>query len=280
MVPMRMVATDLDGTIVRDEHVVSDRTLAALRACDRAGIPVVLVTGRPPRWVQVVADRLDLPGEAVCANGALVLHRDGSVSRVQALEHDTVREVVASLRAHWPAAGVALETSRGFLRETGYRATWDRVDPRADDVLDLLGQEGPDGPHEVVKVLVRVEGGDADEMLVVAREVLHERAVPTHSGAASGLLEIAALGVSKAVALAEVADGHGVQARDVVAFGDMPNDVPMLTWAGRGFAMADGHPDALAAADLVAPPLREDGVAQVLEALLAGDDPPVVRRPA
>ena len=117
---------------------------------------------------------------------------------------------------------------------------------------------------------------DHAQTVELARERFPEVAViggRSPSGSGGGM-------ASKAVALAEVAEGHGVEAHDVVAFGDMPNDVPMLSWAGRGFAMADGHPDALAATDLVAPPLREDGVAQVLEALLAGEDPPVVGRSA
>jgi hypothetical protein len=83
------------------------------------------------------------------------------------------------------------------------------------------------------------------------------------------MLEIAAIGVSKASTLAEVAAGRGIPAEDVVAFGDMPNDVPMLRWAGLGFAMADGHPEAIAAADKTAPPCHDDGVAQVQERLLA-----------
>jgi hydroxymethylpyrimidine pyrophosphatase-like HAD family hydrolase len=91
-----------------------------------------------------------------------------------------------------------------------------------------------------------------------------------HSDAADSLLEIAALGVSKASTLAVLAEEQGLGPQDVVAFGDMPNDVPMLRWAGLGVAVADAHPEALAAASLVAPACSDDGVAQVVERLLAG----------
>ena len=268
---LRMVATDLDGTVVRPDQTMSARTVEVLRACHAAGVVVVLVTGRPPRWTRQVLDELGLGGIALCANGALRLDgATGEVSRARTVELDTVRQVVSALRHHWPDAQVALETTDGFSREPGYLTRWDTAtDELAVAALDdLLAGAGGRAP-EVVKVLLRVEGGDADQMLALARETVGEHAVPTHSNAADGLLEIGATGVSKAAALAELAQEAGIDARDVVTFGDQPNDVPMLAWAGRGYAMADGHPEALAAAPHVAPPVAEDGVAQVLEPLLA-----------
>ena len=268
---LRMVATDLDGTIVRPDQTLSPRTVEVLRACHAAGVLVVLVTGRPPRWTRQVLDELGLGGVALCANGALRLDgATGEVSRARTVETATVRQVVDALRGHWPDAQVALETTDGFSREPGYVTRWDTAtDELAVAPLDELLAGAAGREPRVVKVLLRVEGGDADQMLAIARDVVGEQAVPTHSNAADGLLEIGAVGVSKAAALAELADEAGVDARDVVTFGDQPNDVPMLAWAGRGYAMADGHPEALAAAPHVAPPVAEDGVAQVLEPLLA-----------
>ena len=106
-------------------------------------------------------------------------------------------------------------------------------------------------------------------MLEVARAALDGVASPTHSNPRDCLVEVSRLGVSKAVALAELAAERGVAQADVVAFGDMPNDIEMLRWAGVGYAMADGHAHAIEAADETAPPLGQDGVAQVLERLLA-----------
>ena len=121
----------------------------------------------------------------------------------------------------------------------------------------------------VVKVLAKCPGTSSDEMLRLARGALDGLVNVTHSNAAASLVEIMAPGVSKASTLAEVAHDLGVEAAGVVAFGDMPNDLEMLAWAGRGYAMADGHPDALAAADDVAPGCEADGVAQVVERLLS-----------
>lgn len=268
---LRMVATDLDGTVVRPDQTMSRRTVAVLRACDAAGVHVVLVTGRPPRWTRHVLADLGFGGTAVCANGALHLDgRTGAVSRARSLEPGAVRQVVGALREHWPSAQVALETTEGFSREPGYVTRWDTATAElAVAPLEELLAGRDDVPPQVVKVLLRVEGGDADAMLALARDVLGEQAAPTHSDADDGLLEIGAAGVSKAAALAELAREAGIAAEDVVSFGDQPNDVPMLAWAGRGYAMADGHPEALAAAPHVAPSVAEDGVAQVLEPLLA-----------
>ncbi len=272
---LRMVATDLDGTVVRPDQTMSGRTVAALRACAAADVRVVLVTGRPPRWTRHVLDELGT-GTAICANGALLLDgATGEVSRARTVAHDQVRHVVDVLRGRWPQAQVALETTDGFAREPGYVTRWDAAtDELAVAPLEELLAGAAGRPPQVVKVLLRVEGGDADAMLALARELVLDHVVPTHSNAADGLLEMGATGVSKAAALAQVAAEHGVDPQDVAAFGDMPNDVPMLAWAGRGYAMTGGHPEALAATDLTAPPLHEDGVAQVVEALLAAQGAP------
>jgi hydroxymethylpyrimidine pyrophosphatase-like HAD family hydrolase len=263
---MRMVACDLDGTIVRPDGSVSERTVAALAACERAGVRVVFVTGRPTRWMAPVATATGNRGVAVCANGAVVY--DLTTERVlatRALPRDTVPEVAAAVRRAVPGGAFALETLADFRREPGYVPRSGLVDAAVGTLEELLA----DGPV-VVKLLYRVEDGVADAMLPAARAALDGLAEPVHSDGGGCLLEISALGVSKASTLAEIATREGVGRQDVVAFGDMPNDVPMLRWAGVGYAVADGHREALAAANRLAPPCVEDGVAQVLEQLLAG----------
>jgi Cof subfamily protein (haloacid dehalogenase superfamily) len=261
---MRLVACDLDGTVVRPDGSVTARTVRALEACERAGIRVVFVTGRPPRWMAPIADATRHHGVAVCANGAVVYDLAAErVVRTRGIPVDAVREVARIVRAAVPGGAFALETLDGFRREPEYRprrATHDVPVGR----LDALMADDP----LVVKVLYRVESGVADDMLAAARAALEGIAEPVHSDAASGMLEIAAAGVSKASTLADLAAEDGIGPEDVVAFGDMPNDVPMLLWAGTGYAMAGGHPEAVAAAGRTAPACEDDGVAQVLEQLL------------
>lgn len=269
MVPVRVVASDLDGTIVRPDGGISARTLAALRACLDRGIDVLFVTGRPPRWMVPIAEATGLRGTVVCGNGAVVYDLGAArIVRSRTFEVATVRRVVHVLRDLLPGSHFALETATGFRREPGFVVHHDDADapPPPEGDLDELLVDRP----AVFKVLCRAERGRADAMLALARTALVGVAEPVHSSSTFPLLEISAPGVSKASALAEFVRERGLTAADVVAFGDMPNDVAMLRWAGRGYAMADGHPEALAAADGIAPPCAEDGVARVLEVLLDG----------
>jgi Cof subfamily protein (haloacid dehalogenase superfamily) len=269
---MRLVACDLDGTIVCADGTISSRTLEALADCDRLGIHVVFVTGRPPRWMAPIVEMTGHQGLALCGNGAVVLDlATNEVVRSRGLAVATVLEVATRLRGQLPGAAFALETLSGYRREPGYV-------PRYTTVLEVTGSltELLDDEPTVLKVLCRQAAPhdgtlDSDQMLALARQVLDGLVEVVHSDSAGYLLEISAPGVTKASALAWLAAELDVDASEVVAFGDMPNDVPMLVWAGTGYAMADGHPEALAAASDQAPPCAQDGVAQVLERLLLTD---------
>jgi hydroxymethylpyrimidine pyrophosphatase-like HAD family hydrolase len=267
---MRLLACDLDGTIVRSDGTISARTLAVLTACQGAGVHVVFVTGRPARWMQPVIDATGHRGLAICGNGAVVLDlADGGLVRVDALPIPVVADLAGRLRRHVDGAAFALETLTGYQHEPDFPPRWT---PPSDTVIAPLAELLDAGPV-VTKLLCRQPAGperlDADALLATARSLLAGIAEPVHSDRDDALLEIAALGVTKASALARLAGDLGVPAHDVVAFGDMPNDAPMLAWAGSGYAMADGHPEAIAAASGQAPPCHQDGVAQVVEELLA-----------
>jgi len=121
----------------------------------------------------------------------------------------------------------------------------------------------------VVKFLAIVRDGTPDEFLAEVAPAVGHLAAATHSSPGVAMLELSLPGVNKAVTLAEYASALGIEAADVVAFGDMPNDIEMLRWAGHGYAMASGHPEAIRAAGQQAPHFDDDGVAQVLEARLA-----------
>lgn len=264
---MQMVATDLDGTIVGADQTVSPRTCRALMSCRGAGVEVVFVTGRPLRWMAPVVAATGIAGTAVCGNGAAVYDlAEGRLLAHHPVALDVLVPAVQLLRAALGPIDVALETLDGVVAEPGYRPTWDPdvTMPRA-ALPDLLA----DAPT-VLKLLVRGrDGAQSDPMLALARTALDGALTATHSNAGGNLLELSAPGISKARTLADLVALRGLVPADVVAFGDQPNDVEMLAWAGRGFAMADGHPAALAAAHDLAPPFAEDGVAQILERLLA-----------
>ena len=256
----RLVATDLDGTIVRSDGTISDRTRETLARVEQAGAILVLVTGRPPRWMPPIVEALDHRGLAICANGAVVydLHT-GTVVRHSPMSAEDAADVIEALRRDVPGITFAVERhDTGFAHESSYRPRWDSSDPKSTAAIEELVADG------VVKLLARHEGMNADELLATAHRSVAGRGTLTHSSH-DGLLEISATGVSKATGLAELAADHGVAAQEVVAFGDMPNDLPMLTWAGLGVAVANAHPEVREVADEITASNDEDGVAQVLD---------------
>ncbi len=262
---MRLVATDLDGTIVRPDGTISQRTLDAFAACAKADVAVVYVTGRPTRWLGEVVAQTGHTGTAICSNGAIVYDLSGErVISASTMAADVVLEVVRRVRLASPGVAFAVETLQGFRREPAYVARYDAGDPHPPAPLDEVVHD-----LEVVKLLCRSGSSTADTMLDDVRDVLDGLAHPTHSNPHDDLIEVSAHGVSKAVALASLAAGRGIDRADVVAFGDMPNDIEMLQWAGRGYAMGGGHPAAIAAAGNTAPSCLDDGVARVIERLLA-----------
>jgi HAD superfamily hydrolase (TIGR01484 family) len=259
----RMAATDLDGTLIRTDGTVSRRTCEAMHAAEAAGIVLALVTGRPPRWMAPVAEATGHAGVAVCANGALLydLHTE-TVLASSLLDVAAQHRVVLQLRSVAPGLTFAVEYAPGFGHEPGYQHGWDlgltdvRIGP-ADQILD----------RPVAKLLARHATMAADELLALAVEVLGGSVAVT-SSSREALLEISAPGVTKASALAGLAGRAGISSAQVVAFGDMPNDLPMLAWAGRAVAVANAHPEVLALADEITASNDDDGVALVLERLV------------
>ncbi|MEO6882048.1 MAG: HAD family hydrolase [Mycobacteriaceae bacterium] len=263
----KLVASDVDGTLLGDDGIISSRTLAALAAVHAAGVPFVLVTGRPPRWIPPVVDQLGHRPLAVCANGAVLYDSaTDTVRNAHLLDVELLREIAAIAQRTLPGSGLAAErvgasahdsVTPQFVADPGYVHAW--LNPDDTRVQPHLVLSSP-----AVKLLVRHTDMTSGEMAAALRPAL-DGAVDLTYSTDNGLVELSAPGVTKASGLAEVAETLGVEAADVVAFGDMPNDVPMLGWAGLGVAMANAHPDALAAADEVTSTHHDDGVAAVLE---------------
>jgi Cof subfamily protein (haloacid dehalogenase superfamily) len=261
-----LIATDLDGTLLRRDGSISARTHDVMQRVSEAGIRVVLVTGRPVRRVRDIARALGAQGTAICGNGAVLydLATDAIVEQTN-LPGDIARELITQLRGHLPEICFAVETGLSVGREPAYQRnrppSESVVDNRLGDALELAAQGA-------VKLIAMHPSLPIDVFLERAREIVQDRATVTHAG--SPFLEIAAAGVTKAWALAAYCERLGIAASRVIAFGDMPNDLPMLEWAGRGVAVANAHPTVLAIAHEVTEPNEEDGVAAYLERLLDG----------
>jgi hydroxymethylpyrimidine pyrophosphatase-like HAD family hydrolase len=261
----RLVALDLDGTVLRTDRTVSQRTLDALVATRRAGAIVVLATARSPRGTIPIAEELRTGGLAICANGATVFDLDERVIvRHRPLDVGTAHRLVRELRAAVPGIVFGWELELRFGSEPAYEALREpRWWPRPEDAFPPC--EPLDWEEPMTKLIGRVPGADLHDVLEIARGVAGDEATATLAGEA--FVELLGPGVGKAEALAAIAEGYGIGRDEVVAFGDHLTDVGMLEWAGLGVAMANAHPVAIGAADELARANDEDGVALVLERL-------------
>ncbi|MGW7311703.1 Cof-type HAD-IIB family hydrolase [Streptomyces sp. NPDC054854] len=266
----RLIATDLDGTLLRDDKSVSPRTIAALAAAEEAGIEVFFVTGRPARWMGVVSDHVHGHGLAICANGAAVvdLRAGGEFIQVRALPRATALTVVNTLRAAAPGTSFAVELTTGINYEPTYPPFFQDPGAAVATAEKLLREELDGSAAPVLKVLAHHAELGPDEFLALARSAAGAYASITRSSPTS-LLEVSGLGISKASTLALCCAERGITPAEVVAFGDMPNDVEMLRWAGTSYAMGNAHPDVIAAASGRTVANNEDGVAVVIERILA-----------
>jgi hypothetical protein len=211
-------------------------------------------------------------GLAVGANGAVLYDMaDQRLLGVHAMESELMREVADDLRRAFPRISFAVEYPHAFAAEPDYTHDWqinplrDRhgnpiPDPLYGDLAAITAEPG-------IKLLAKDRGADADRLLAEAHEAVGERVSITRSSS-FGLLEIAPLGVTKATGLAELAALHGVDRAEVLAIGDMPNDVPMLEWAGHSYAVGNAHASARAAAQAIVGRNDDDAVAVLIEALL------------
>ncbi|MEV7891719.1 HAD family hydrolase [Streptomyces sp. NPDC002817] len=273
LVPPKLIATDLDGTLLRSDGTLSNRTRAALTAAEQAGIRVVLVTGRPPRSVRELLATIG-PHFVIAANGAAVYAPDGTLAQVSPIRPLAATRLISRVRWALPGTTFAVEYDGGFGREPGY-PSWSFGDEDADPVGTAGELLTRIAGRPVLKILAHHPTLPLDDFYEQARRTAGSSAETTYSTGLS-LVEFSAPLVTKATTLLAWSGRLGVGSHEIAAFGDMPNDLPMLTAVRHSYAMANAHPDVLRAAHHRAPTNDEDGVAQVLERFVE----PLVRRPS
>jgi Cof subfamily protein (haloacid dehalogenase superfamily) len=259
-----LIATDLDGTFLSPDGSVSEENSAAVVAAQAAGIPVLFATGRPVRWLDVIRD---LPGAhplVIASNGA-ALYDLGSgklIDRV-CIDPDTALDAVRQIRAVVPDASFAFESGTRFGYEPAYR-TWPE-DDGTNPALYRGPAEQVARQEEFVKMLVQSQTVPPDDLLRTVQAEVGDTLTATHSQTrAFGLVEISAPGVTKATMLQRCCARLGIEADQVAAFGDMPNDVHMLSWVGMPFVVANAHPALLALDFPVVPANDQSGVGRTI----------------
>ncbi|MFI1312197.1 HAD family hydrolase [Streptomyces albidoflavus] len=264
--PYKLVATDLDGTLLRPDDTVSERTREALAAATAAGAAHIVVTGRSVAWTRHVLDDLGYEGIAVCGQGAQVYHA-GEQRLLTSLTMDRRLAVLAIEKIEAETGPLHLAAARDGLHG---------------EVLIGPGYQVQDGPlasipstdrdslwaEPISKVYLQHSTLDDDELAAAALRIAGDLVGVVMAG--PGVVELLPLGLSKATGLSLAARRLGTKGAETIAFGDMPNDIPMFGWAGHGVAMANAHRELKAVADELTTSNAEDGIAVVLERLLTG----------
>jgi len=259
----RLLATDLDGTLLRSDGTVSARTIAAVDAAESAGIGLVIVTGRPPRWIPPIIEQLGDRGLVVCANGGIVYDpaRHEIIERND-MSAEAAAEAVRRLRSEIPELTFGCELGMDFAVEPAFAPHAQTLDDVAyAPIEDVCTQP-------VTKLLVRHPRPAPEGMAKRVRSIVDGLAGVTHSMDES-FLELSRPDVHKASTLERLVAKSGIAAPDVVAFGDMPNDIEMIMWAGLGVAVGNAHPLVVEVADEVTASNDDDGVALVVERMLS-----------
>lgn len=270
----KLVASDVDGTLIDPYERVTARTRDVVAALVADGVQFVLATGRPPRWIAPVVAGLGFAPLCVCGNGAVLYDPEtDQVLSTTVLDVPTLAWLADLAEKVLPGCGLAAErvgasaqdaVTPQFVSSPEYVHAWLNPDDTAvarDEVI----------ASPAIKMLIRLPGASSGDMAATLAGHIGGRADITFS-TDHGLVEISAPGVTKAHGLRIIGERLGIDAADMVAFGDMPNDVPMLRMAGLGVAMGHAHPEAIAAADEVTGTNSEDGVARVLERWWPHDD--------
>ncbi len=255
----KLIATDIDGTMLRLDGTLSSRVRRAIHAAAAAGIHVVPATGRPEMVAQDVIAALGLGNYWVFANGAITRNLNTrELVRGYWMNPSVAQGLIVEMRAAFPGAKFAIEMEDSMAYEPGFELIVPQAPPvpPVDDVLDAMTQR-------VQKVLVFDPDRSIDELHVAVAETLGDHGVPSYSGLR--FIEVAASLVTKALALDELCADLGVDPADAVAFGDNHNDVTMLEWAGRSYAMANATDDAKDAATEIIHSSNDDGLARKIE---------------
>jgi Cof subfamily protein (haloacid dehalogenase superfamily) len=259
---IRAGATDLDGTLLRSDGTLSCFTRSVLRSSRRGGFPVIAATARTPRAVRRIVGHEEL-GVVVCANGAIVW--DAASDQVvsdRCFEPASLIEALRSVRSALPAAGFALLSADAMFIDDAYRrlrGTGVKDAELVDDVTAVLAGA------RIALVAVRHPDMGAAEFVDFASAAFGDAGSATF--ASHSTVDICPNGSSKATSVADVLAGVGCHGDATVAFGDMPNDLPLLAWAGWACAVQNADAEVLRAADEVIPPNDEDGVARTLQRL-------------
>ena len=257
----RAVAIDLDGTVLDGDGRLSPFAKATLEAVAAAGVHVIPATARPPR------STLPLIGSAqsaVCCNGALVIEGDGGTLHETCFDPDALVRFIAWARSRIPDLGFGVRAHDHLIGNETYLNLRNAARPSGHVVIEHPQQLLRYRSHAAS---FRASGMTSDSIVGLLRTGMDPE-LGAFSISAGSVLDVSPRGASKATGLRVLAAHHGFTADETIAYGDMPNDVDMLTWAKIGVAVADAHAEAADAADLQIGRASDDAVARHIRSVL------------
>jgi Cof subfamily protein (haloacid dehalogenase superfamily) len=259
---IRLVALDLDGTLVGEDLVVRPRVREAVAEAKRRGVAVTIVTGRMFAASRPYADELGIEGPIVCYQGAAIFEAaTGAILRQVPVARDVTREVLDWAHQHGVHAQCYADDKlyvEAINRFSERYTNLARVEPH---VVPSLRAAFADRPS--IKIVLVDDPGPSEQHIAALRALLGERAYLTRSHV--DFVEVLDPGVNKGEALKFIAERYGVPLDATLAIGDAWNDVPLLDAAAIGVAMGSGPPELLARADAVVADVAHDGVAEALQ---------------
>ncbi|MBY4129123.1 Cof-type HAD-IIB family hydrolase [Rhodococcus fascians] len=266
-----VVATDLDGTLLRSDRTISARTADAMAGADAAGIRVVWASARARHSIDELAASCGFRGTAIGANGAVVLDlADGTPNIVatRSVPAETVASVKTFVRSLVPGVVFATVGATRFVAEAGYAELCVFADHHRQPHEMELSDHGLSVDVEpTVKIVARHADTTSEDLYELVAAASLDGVELTHSGAP--YIEMSASGVSKASALQQLCEQWGVSPDSVAAVGDARNDLPMLAWVGTALCPSNAAAPVLAVADRVLGSNDDDAVARYLEELTA-----------
>ncbi len=254
---------DLDGTLIRNDHTLSDLTKKMLMIATEVGVTPLFVTARPPRAMCEIVDLTTIAPMSVLMNGAMIFDcKSRTIIREQKIERGAALDAISRLKREMPGTVFGIQSGFDLHVEPGYRPSW----PSPLNVT--FGPAEEYVSHPVTEILARNPEVSPKEFLAGVREVVSDLVEVTTSSR-TGLVEMTKKGVSKGSGAVELLEMLNIETQNAVAFGDMPTDIEMISLVGLGVAVANAHPDLLHVCDMVCGSNEQDGPALILEEMIS-----------